>query len=120
MRAGEPDEDVFKLDRPTRYRDSAPSPDYSRLPRFANFSADIVDDFGRPFQYDNIRDPQTIVFNPYPLREIRDDPTLVAPDPRHPGNPTRNLQGVDIFSLGVGSGTQCTRPLGNFKCGWEP
>jgi prepilin-type N-terminal cleavage/methylation domain-containing protein len=81
---------------------------------------DIVDVFRRPLQYDNIRDPQTTPFNPFPLREIRNDATLVAPDPRHPGTLAHNLQGVDIFSLGDGSGNQCTRPIANFKCLWEP
>ena len=86
---------------------------------------DIIDVFGRPLVYDNVRDPQASVtgFDATPAGpntvEIRTDPTLVAPDPKHPGNSARNLQGVDIYSLGVGTGTQCTRPIANFRCIWE-
>ena len=86
---------------------------------------DIIDVFGRPIQYDNIRDPQASLsgFDAVPLTansmEIRTNASLVAPNPQHPGNPACNLQGVDIFSLGIGGSVQCTRPLGNFRCLWE-
>ena len=92
---------------------------------FDALGTDIIDVFGRPLVYDNIRDPQTSAtgFDPAPAGpytiEIRNDPILVAPDPKHPGNSARNLQGVDIYSLGVGTGTQCTRPIANFRCIWE-
>jgi prepilin-type N-terminal cleavage/methylation domain-containing protein len=86
---------------------------------------DIIDVFGRPLQYDNIRDPQASAsgFDATPAtansKEIRNDATLVTPNPQHPGNPACNLQGVDIFSLGTGGGTICTRPVANFRCIWE-
>lgn len=85
---------------------------------------DILDVFHRPLQYDNIRDQQTSPsgYDPIPSAsdalEIRDKPALVVPDPRTT-NTAHNLQGVDIFSLGIGSGQQCTRPIANFRCVWE-
>lgn len=87
-------------------------------------TTDIMDVFHRPLQYDNIRDNQPSVagYDPIPLAadamEIRDKPALVTPDPRYT-NTAHNLQGCDIFSLGVGSGQQCTRPVANFRCNWE-
>lgn len=86
---------------------------------------DIIDVWGRPLQYDNIRDPQTSAsgYDTVPTTvnstEIRANATLVTPDPQHPGNLAHNLQGVDIFSMGEGSGTNCTRPIANFRCVWE-
>jgi prepilin-type N-terminal cleavage/methylation domain-containing protein len=86
---------------------------------------DIVDVWGRPLQYDNIRDPQPSAsgYDAVPTianaLEIRGTPALVVPDPQHPGTNAHNLQGVDIFSMGEGTGIQCTRPIANFRCVWE-
>lgn len=88
-------------------------------------ATDIIDVWGRPLQYDNIRDPQTSAsgYDTMPTTanstEIRANATLVKPDPLHPGNLGHNLQGVDIYSMGEGSGTNCTRPIANFRCVWE-
>ena len=88
-------------------------------------AVDIIDVWGRPLQYDNIRDPQPSAtgYDAVPMTgnsmEIRGTPALVVPDPQHPGTTAHNLQGVDIFSMGDGSGLNCTRPIANFKCVWE-
>jgi prepilin-type N-terminal cleavage/methylation domain-containing protein len=73
----------------------------------------IADVYGRPFQYDNIRDPQPSVngYDAVPL-EIRNTATFFA----NPGANGRNLQSFDLFSAGPGTGTQITKPIGNFKC----
>jgi prepilin-type N-terminal cleavage/methylation domain-containing protein len=84
---------------------------------FTGTGTEITDAFGRPLQYNNVRD---CGFSTIPTTsnsmEIRTNPALVPPDPRHPANPAHNLQGCDIFSMGVGSGNQCSRPIANFKC----
>ena len=85
-------------------------------------NTDIIDVWGRPLQYNNVRDT-AVGFVAVPATpnsvEIRNNAALVTPDPRFPGNNAHNLQGVDIFSMGEGSGTNCTRPIANFRCVWE-
>ena len=66
----------------------------------------IVDQWGQPLEYDNIRDDRSTPdgFTRRGADDIRTD-----------GKP-RNLQGVDIFSHGAPGKN---RPLANFKCEWE-
>ncbi len=85
-------------------------------------ATDIIDVWGRPLQYNNVRDTvagYVAVPTTANSKEIRATATLVTPDPRFPGNNAHNLQGVDIFSMGEGAGVNCTRPIANFRCVWE-
>lgn len=76
-------------------------------------ATNIIDIYGRPFQYDNIRDPQLSAsgYDAVPL-EIRTTATFVTT----PGATGRNLQMFDLFSAGPGLGPVITKPIGNFKC----
>jgi prepilin-type N-terminal cleavage/methylation domain-containing protein len=80
----------------------------------AGGGTDIVDVWGVPFYYDNIRDPQTVAsgYNNVGAKEIREDATLVVT----PGAVGQNKQGYDIFS---GGEPTAGRPLANFKCVWD-
>jgi len=73
----------------------------------------ICDIWNRPFQYDNIRDPQTSAngYDAVPL-EIRNTATFFP----NPGANGRNLQGFDLYSAGPGVGPVITKPIGNFRC----
>jgi prepilin-type N-terminal cleavage/methylation domain-containing protein len=84
---------------------------------------EIVDVWKHPLQYDNIRDPAPLNNNPngfddHGTSEIRTSATLI----NNSGAVGRNVQGLDLWSMGDGGDgttTQCTRPLANFKCKWE-
>lgn len=88
--------------------------------RYTGTGTEILDVWNRPLQYNNVSDAGFVaVPTTATTREIRNDPTLVSPDPTHPTNPARNLQNFDLFSMGQGTGSQCTQPIGNFKSKWE-
>ena len=67
---------------------------------------EIIDQWNRPLEYDNIRD-DTSTDSGFNSRN--------PDDPRTDGK-ARNLQGFDLFSRGE---TGSSRPIANFKVGWE-